>query len=598
MLAGPGTGKTHTLAHRLLYLVRDIGLAPAREILVLSFSRAAVAEIRARLELLAGYGATDDIRFINVRTFDSFATRLLTAAGVGLELQGLGYDARIQRAIESLSASDSEANELLADVRHLVVDEIQDLVTVRARLVMQLIQSLPGGFTLLGDPAQAIYDFQIKRPSDKPTSLEFLEWAKNPPGKPAPKLMTLETNRRTKTAAAGVADQVRPMALDSETPGLELYASLRRLVSDLPEAGSVQAPNIDRLKPHQKRVAVLCRTNAQALFTASALMRHGLACVVPPSVEDRGLPAWIARVFSTFKDTRISPEEFKSRWFGLVGPDQPPGPDAAWRMLSNLVGGDQSMLDLNILRARLRDGADWTFDSEAFATTNSVLVTTIHQSKGREFDCVAILQPQTRPANNQREQRAEARVLYVAATRARSEILQLENAGLPVLDTQPQRSHRSRQIGQDRAGKHYFQAGVPGDLDNLSWVERELHPDLAQVDKIQNLIWTKLTPGTRLQVAAKSIRGDVRLVLLRRTADQRGYYALALFDQNCKIDLEDLLRRTSSNGTAGFLKIMEEVVVIERTTVILPPYLASIYEPYATSGFCLGLTVSGVLQVD
>jgi rhodanese-related sulfurtransferase len=138
--------------------------------------------------------------------------------------------------------------------------------------------------------------------------------------------MTLETNHRITTAAANVAAPVRPMAMDLETPGLELYVGLRRIVDSLLDAGSVQDPNINRLQPGQKRVAVLCRTNAEALFAASALMRHGLTCVAPPSIEERGLPGWIARIFSTDTDSRISPAAFQNRWSSLVGPDQSPGP--------------------------------------------------------------------------------------------------------------------------------------------------------------------------------------------------------------------------------------------------------------------------------
>ena len=73
--AAAGTGKTHTLAGRLTRLIERDGLGAGDDVLVLSFSRAAVAELRRRISGLAG-----DARYVGVATFDSFATRLLAAA--------------------------------------------------------------------------------------------------------------------------------------------------------------------------------------------------------------------------------------------------------------------------------------------------------------------------------------------------------------------------------------------------------------------------------------------------------------------------------------------------------------------------------------
>ena len=47
--AAAGTGKTHALAGRLTHLVESEGLSAGDELLVLSFSRAAVAELRRRI---------------------------------------------------------------------------------------------------------------------------------------------------------------------------------------------------------------------------------------------------------------------------------------------------------------------------------------------------------------------------------------------------------------------------------------------------------------------------------------------------------------------------------------------------------------------
>src|SRR5436309_949402 len=54
VLAGAGTGKTHVLVERIRHLVDSGDLAPGRELLVLSFTRAVVAELKRRLALSTG----------------------------------------------------------------------------------------------------------------------------------------------------------------------------------------------------------------------------------------------------------------------------------------------------------------------------------------------------------------------------------------------------------------------------------------------------------------------------------------------------------------------------------------------------------------
>ena len=71
VVAGAGTGKTHTLVHRFAWLV-DQGV-PAEQILALTFSPPAAADLRERLE-----GMLDSpYEELHVETFRSFALRLL-----------------------------------------------------------------------------------------------------------------------------------------------------------------------------------------------------------------------------------------------------------------------------------------------------------------------------------------------------------------------------------------------------------------------------------------------------------------------------------------------------------------------------------------
>lgn len=73
LLAGPGTGKTHTLARRVVYLVTQENISPS-EILILTFTRMAARDLRSKIrDHLAPY--TDEMPHIS--TLHSFALRQL-----------------------------------------------------------------------------------------------------------------------------------------------------------------------------------------------------------------------------------------------------------------------------------------------------------------------------------------------------------------------------------------------------------------------------------------------------------------------------------------------------------------------------------------
>jgi DNA helicase II / ATP-dependent DNA helicase PcrA len=76
LLAGPGTGKTFVLVRRVEYLIEDLGV-PAEEILALTFSRAAAAEMRARLDERLEAAS----KRVRVSTLHAFSLRKLLQNG-------------------------------------------------------------------------------------------------------------------------------------------------------------------------------------------------------------------------------------------------------------------------------------------------------------------------------------------------------------------------------------------------------------------------------------------------------------------------------------------------------------------------------------
>ena len=74
VLAGPGSGKTTVITHRVRYLTKEYGIDPG-DILVITFTRAAAGEMRERYEALTGGGSR-----VTFGTFHSIFFRILKLA--------------------------------------------------------------------------------------------------------------------------------------------------------------------------------------------------------------------------------------------------------------------------------------------------------------------------------------------------------------------------------------------------------------------------------------------------------------------------------------------------------------------------------------
>ncbi len=104
VLAGPGSGKTRVIAHRIAYLIKVVGIPPAR-ILAVTFTNKAAQEMQERISNLVG----EDVRDITLGTFHKIAARFLRADGsrIGLDPHFVIYDEEdqldlVRRALEDL----------------------------------------------------------------------------------------------------------------------------------------------------------------------------------------------------------------------------------------------------------------------------------------------------------------------------------------------------------------------------------------------------------------------------------------------------------------------------------------------------------------
>ena len=89
ILAGPGSGKTRVITHRVAYLVKVCGISPHR-IIAVTFTNKAAREMRERLEQLLGQA----IEALTLGTFHAICARVLRREGkaIGLESSFVIYD--------------------------------------------------------------------------------------------------------------------------------------------------------------------------------------------------------------------------------------------------------------------------------------------------------------------------------------------------------------------------------------------------------------------------------------------------------------------------------------------------------------------------
>ena len=441
ILAGPGTGKTHTLLNRVEALAYREDLA-ADEVLMLTFSRATVRELRSRLTHRSG-GA----RFVQAQTFDAWALELLIDIEPDVEWRERSFDDRITAAADVVARGD--ADDRYQDVlRHVVIDEVQDLVGARRELVEVFLDRAADdpefGFTIVGDPAQAIYGFQISDPVQRANETHlFFDWL-NSTFNGDLTVLRLSENFRARTEETRAALPYGAKLQGRLTPdeARTLYRDLRARISDMEYFGSLGDTFVrESLVFTDGSTAVLCRDNGQALRASALLHESGIEHHLQRSFRDRPVPRWVSALVRNCESPRLPRSLFDELADSL--PDAAAeSPESRWTLLVRAAGirGGHSV-DLRRLRERVATGG--IPDEFMDQPPASILVSSFHRAKGLEFDRVLIVDPTmpdkisawgSSPSPRETDVEEEARALYVAMTRARGELYRtdLPGMGLPI----------------------------------------------------------------------------------------------------------------------------------------------------------------------
>lgn len=621
IVAGPGTGKTETVAKRLISLTRH-GVRPA-QILVLSFSRSAVKTLTKRLEKFIGSAPDEleELRHLSIRTFDSWSFRLLRLIGHAPRdlLQG-SYDSNIDLLVRDIGSGNREKiEERLASVKHIIVDEMQDLSGVRGALVLAILRLVapPGkgkvGFTILGDEAQAIYGF-ANRNDERDDYAELT--AKALIGEIRKMYshelqeVELRKNYRAVSNLASMVDSLRNI-LSRPISGEKKLDAMQKLISRIPEIEDELGPGAIKVADN-KASAVLTRTNGEVLQVAQKLAGYdveigGAPILVRTSNQVRAVPAWIGGTLGRAKSNSIARSQFSKIYNYLFSGERSanadalgvPPEDIAWRRLERATeaGDSATSVDLGILRERLR-WADLVPDDDG-VVDHGVHVMTVHQSKGMEFSFVAVLENADSSHDEQTDEEAAeaASVIFVGVSRAGEKLSRIA-AGQT---HKPMATWKCRQSGLSRWGtwnRGWFkmEMGISGDVDPVGFVDTDLHESPEKVREVQEY----------LAVNGASLRGHKVMLCKRKMPGEENkfVYGIHLQDGSAAGLLLgkttpqltfDLLGRLHGKGYS--YPLPGRILNLRISDVVTMTYAgeasSSIAEEWARSGLWLGVNLYG-----
>ena len=526
--AGPGAGKTYTAIQRLMFVLHQVEPEECDRILVLCYTRAAVGEIRQRIEDgIRNRSLPNEAAGVSVATLDSFATGyLLTFDDISQKLGEFDYNKRIQLFNQKMTAEDFE------DFRYCIIDELQDLVNDRALMTLQLIKALRCGYLLLGDKCQAIYDYDCKSDNSM-NSTQFYAALKE----------HLPSDIR-KYEITGNKRQTEWLNKQSEKLRYELLhyhkQSLREkfresLATMLKYRGAAEIFGDNDIR---ESTAILCRNNGEAEYMSWLLhknhVKHNLVRTNSPKLT---IHRCIADALWDFAAERISAVNFQTRLTVRSGMTEKDA-QAVFAALSDLLYEEyRDYIECKLLAKKLCQIGDLP-DCILNINDSLLTVSTIHKAKGREFEKVYLLGYRYEPnEDDDTPNTEEERVLYVAETRPKKEI-----ALLPKQNNFTwffRKNRNNRWIRTERIPYHdphcaAFATGLEEDIDYSSFVQGELEEALNR----QEYIASQVHSGDMVKLRLNNGNYDIcheNNVIGRMSASYIGELTSRFNDDRCYI---------------------------------------------------------------
>ena len=445
VLAGPGSGKTLVLVHRIAYLIR-VRREDPRGILALAYNRHAAVEIRRRLGELIG----DDSRGVMVFTCHALAMRLVGATFSeradrtdSEHFQKVLKEAAALLRGEGLAPEEAEESRarMLAGFRWILVDEYQDVGDEEYDLISALagrtLSDAEAKLTLfaVGDDDQNIYAFKGSsvryirsfeldynaRPkflTDNYRSTRHIIEAANTVIEPARDRMKVNNEihidkARANEAAGGPwADrdpvaggrvQILPAGRDAISQAQATMTELQRLAGLESDWEWSACAVVARKWAYLEPVRSICE-----LEGIPVQMANEEAPNVWHLRETQALLGWL-RV----RDSRLVRNADLREWLSR----QPRGP---WiDLLQEAV--EEHEVEAGTGEGPVDSFVEWLAEwgREVRRRQRGLLLLTAHRAKGLEFDHVVVLDGGWDRVGHEEDPDAPLRLYYVAMTRAR-----------------------------------------------------------------------------------------------------------------------------------------------------------------------------------
>lgn len=416
--AGPGSGKTRVLVHKLasLLMLEDV---KHEQLLMLTFSRAAAIEFKQRLMGLIGNAA----HFVEIKTFHSYCFDLLGRIGNLDEVKDV-----VARAARMITEGEVEPNRIAKTV--LVIDEAQDMSDEEYALVRALMTANEEMRVIaVGDDDQNIFEF---RGSDSKYMAQLL---KDSDGRFVEMTENYRSSRHVVSFANAFVKGIRgrmksmPIVSMSQDDGVvsvthhQSECMYEPLVNELVEQH--KATDSEQSK---RSVCVLTQTNEEAVILVALLRKYGLQSKLIQSMD--GFRFWNmmeVRLFLKYIDAQTHTpliadevwEDAKRKTFAAYANSE------SIHYLQRCI---QLFEETNKMKY-LTDFKEFVFESsvEDFCDLSGadVVVSTIHKSKGREFDDVFMLISQPLRVSDD-----ELRRYYVGITRAKQRLFIHTNSSM------------------------------------------------------------------------------------------------------------------------------------------------------------------------
>ena len=395
--AGPGSGKTRVLVHKLasLLLLEDV---KHEQLLMLTFSRAAATEFKKRLIDLVGNVA----HFVDIKTFHSYSFDLIGKQGCLDEAKGA-----VVRAAEMIERGEVEPSKIAKSV--LVIDEAQDMSEDDFRLVQALMQQNEEMRVIaVGDDDQNIYAF---RGSDSRYMQSLVSEA-------GAKLYEMTDNYRSAHAIVNCANR-----FVGRIPGRMKHTAIQSATGTEGKVITLKSL-IDAEIKVEGTTAILTRTNEETLQVAYELERRGQYATVVQSMGgfrfgNLAEVRYFLKQLGNKEEAAISTERWKEAKRRTL---ETYATSTCLSIMKHFFA-DFETTHRTFYHSDLRE---YIFESsiEDFIAADdcSVFVSTVHKAKGREFDTVYLLSsvPDSRDVN-------DMRAYYVGLTRAKLNLYLIVN---------------------------------------------------------------------------------------------------------------------------------------------------------------------------